>query len=433
MYKIINVIITIIATSFYLFPIKFTFFQLANTKMMLAVCGLCILGYNLVIRKNAKFNKGLLILTLFACGVSLASLLSMVLNGTPDGAYFSYVISMWVWTSAGYAVVMLIKHTHKKVSVEYLCYYLIAVCAIQCVLAIMIDTSDIVRTFVYKFYTETRYLEGKRIFGIGCAVDVAGGRFAAILIMISFLLFHVNKQENSNQKIALLLISYGIIAIVGNIIGRTTTIGLIISIIVIVMSFILNKSRTNSKLAYWVIGSCLAAIVISVYLYETDIRWQYYLEFAFEGFFSLVEKGRWEVHSNDMLMEGFIFPDNLRGWLIGDGYFGNTDIIDPYYNGETWYGYYKGTDAGYSRFLFYFGLIGLAAFYAFLIKVCQTCMRNFPSYKYMFLMILMLNFIIWIKVSTDIYCVFAPFVGLGLVSSECSEKTEPHRVINTLL
>ena len=424
MYKIINILITLIATSLYIFPIKFTFFSIANTKMILAVIGLIILGYRLVIKKNAAINKDFFILTIFACGVSLASLLTMVINGTPDDIYFSYVVSMWVWTSGAYTVVMLIKHTHNKANIENLCYYLIAVCAIQCIIAILIDTSQGVKSFVDSFYIDAEFLsEKKRLYGIGCGLDIAGGRFAAVLIMIAFLLFKVNNQENSNIKICLLLISYIIIGTIGNVIGRTTTTGLILSIIVIFISFIINKSDSNRRLSYWIVGFCLASIIIFVYLYNTDIRWQKYLEFGFEGFFSLVEKGRWEVHSNDMLMEGFIYPDNLRGWLIGDGYFGNTDIIDPYYTGKTWYGFYKGTDAGYSRFLFYFGLTGLIAFSAFLSKVCQTCMKNFPSYKYMFLLILILNFIIWIKVSTDIFCIFAPFLCLDPTRSNFSKQT----------
>lgn len=61
----------------------------------------------------------------------------------------------------------------------------------------------------------------------------------------------------------------------------------------------------------------------------------------------------------------YVFPDNLKTWIIGDGYFSNPYNTDPFYIGTRSRGYYMGTDVGYLRFIFYFGLIGLSAFIAF--------------------------------------------------------------------
>lgn len=412
-FKILCVIITIIATSCYFFPFSFPFFQIANTKMILAVFALAILIVKVAKDRNGRINKDFFVISLFAGGVSLASLISMTLNDTPDSTYLTYIISMWVWLGGAYTVVSLIKAVHGKVSVEIVCYYLIAVCVMQCILAILIDNYPLVRIFVDSIFSGAQfYFEKERLYGIGCALDVAGGRFAAVLIMIAFLLLNISKQKTDHLKLFLLLVSFVIIAVIGNMIGRTTTVGLILSIFIIVSGLLINHGVELIKLRNWILGLGLVAIGIFVYLYNTNQYWHDYLEFGFEGFFSLAESGRWEVHSNEMLQEGFIFPDNIRGWLIGDGYFGDTNIIDPYYVGPTWYGFYKGTDAGYSRFLFYFGLVGLIAFSAFFVKVCQVCMRALPQYKYMFLAILCLNFLIWIKVSTDIFIVFAPFLCL---------------------
>lgn len=412
-FKILCVIITIIATSCYFFPFSFPFFQIANTKMILAVFALAILIVKVAKDRNGRINKDFFVISLFAGGVSLASLISMTLNDTPDSTYLTYIISMWVWLGGAYTVVSLIKAVHGKVSVEIVCYYLITVCTMQCILAIIIDNYPLVRIFVDSVDSGAHfYLAKDRLYGIGCALDVAGGRFAAVLIMIAFLLLNISKQKTDHLKLFLLLVSFVIIAVIGNMIGRTTTVGLILSIFIIVSGLLINHGVELIKLRNWILGLGLVAIGIFVYLYNTNQYWHDYLEFGFEGFFSLAESGRWEVHSNEMLQEGFIFPDNIRGWLIGDGYFGDTNIIDPYYVGPTWYGFYKGTDAGYSRFLFYFGLVGLIAFSAFFVKVCQVCMRALPQYKYMFLAILCLNFLIWIKVSTDIFIVFAPFLCL---------------------
>ena len=68
--------------------------------------------------------------------------------------------------------------------------------------------------------------------------------------------------------------------------------------------------------------------------------------FAFEGFFSLAEKGEWEVASNEMLKNMIVYPDEFKTWMIGDGYFLNQRY-DPNYIGDaTEGGFYMGTDIG---------------------------------------------------------------------------------------
>lgn len=419
MMRILGIIATGVLTSFYLFPVLFTFFPVMNTKTLLAACGLVLSVVNLARYGKGSVNKDFMVLTLFACGVSLATLLSMVLNDTPDATYLSYVISFWVWVSAAYVVITLMTMVHQKVTIELVCYYLIAVCAVQCIIAVLIDNYLPVKNFVDSFCANISYMdEKKRLYGIGCGLDIAGGRFAAILIIISFLLPQSLKKKNGNLRIAFLLLSFGIISVIGNIIGRTTTIGMLLAIAVVIYTIWTDESDQRVQFRKWVLSSTIIVLAFAVCLYELNDQWREYLDFGFEGFFSLVEKGRWEVHSNEMLKDGLIFPEGIRQWLIGDGYFGNTDEIDPYYIGQTWYGFYKGTDAGYSRFLFYFGLIGLIAFSLFLLKVTQVCMRKFPRYSYMFLMILFFNFMYWIKVSTDIFIVFAPFLCLPYENEE---------------
>ena len=73
----------------------------------------------------------------------------------------------------------------------------------------------------------------------------------------------------------------------------------------------------------------------------------------------------------------------------------------------------SGTDIGYLRFIFYFGLIGLISFSFFFIEVAKECARMLPEYKLMLLFILLLGFIIWLKVSTDVFVVFALLFCVG--------------------
>lgn len=420
--KIVFIPLTIVLTSFFYFPFYFTFFPSANTKMVLAACGLFLLFVQLGGNRGAVISKDFFVVSLFALGVSFASLLTMVLNNSIDNAYLSYIVSMWVWVGAAYFVVNVIKAIHGNVSVELICFYMIAVGVLQCLIAIAIDRYAPVKSFVDSFLAGEGYMgkafEG-RLYGIGCALDVAGGRFAVLLVMIAFLLPKMFERKNSYYYVLPLLLAFGIIAVIGNMIGRTATVGLILAIAswgyMIIGKGITNKEK--KLLIRWVLGLMGIAIIISVFLYNTSDYWYKYFRFGFEGFFSLVEKGRWEVQSNEMLKEGLIFPTNLWTWIIGDGYMAAMQN-DPYYQGDLFYGYYMGTDAGYSRFLFYFGLIGLTAFIAFMFKVCRICMKHTVYYQYMFLALFLLNLAIWIKVSTDIFLAFAPFLCISREEDE---------------
>ena len=409
----------LIFTSFFYFPFYFTFLPEANTKMILALFGLIWLLVRMGERGDRSINKDFFLVSLYAAGVSLASFLTMIVNDSVDGAYLGYLVTMWVWTGAAYFVVNFIKAVHGKVSVELVCFYMIAVGALQCLLAILIDIYAPLKNVVDSFLAGEGFMgkavEG-RLYGIGCALDVAGGRFAVLLVMIAFLLPNMFSKTNPYLYVIPLLIAFGIIAIIGNMIGRTTTVGLILAVaywiyILLTKQVVIGKERT--QMIRWIVGGTFVVMFVSISLYHASDFWHKYFRFGFEGFFSLVEKGSWEIQSNEMLKEGLIFPDNFRTWIIGDGYMGAMKD-DPYYQGEFWYGFYKGTDAGYSRFLFYFGLIGLGAFIIFLFKVCRVCMKSSVRYQYMFLAIFLLNMAIWIKVSTDIFLAFAPFLCLAV-------------------
>lgn len=82
-----------------------------------------------------------------------------------------------------------------------------------------------------------------------------------------------------------------------------------------------------------------------------------------------------------------------------------------------------GTDVGYLRFIFYFGLLGLSAFIAFLCKSAKLCIDRFPKEKALFVMLLIVNFVVWFKVSTDIFLVFALFLMFPNGQSVEEEKT----------
>ena len=427
MLRVIAVIFIGILTSFYFFPFEFAILPGANTKMIMAGLSLIVFGVNLAKSKMATIDRGFLIISILACLVSLAGLVSVAYNETNDYTYATYIVSMWVWLGGAYFTVYCMRWLHKKVSVPVVANYLIAVCVVQCIIALLIDNFPEVKSFVHTYIAGFDWVgfeqleDGGRLYGIGATLDVAGLRFSAVLTMIAFLTGE--SIETSNHKLTICyLLAFGFITIVGNMIARTTTLGVILSC----LYWAYASKRVGNKRALWryIIGMTCVAIVVSAFLYSRNPVFKEDIRFAFEGFFSLAEDGEWNVSSNYRLKNMYVFPDNLKTWLVGDGYIENPYQRDPYYMGPRWGGYYMATDVGYLRFIFYFGVFGLALFIAFFCKVTQICIKRFPTYQVFFLMLVAVNFIVWFKVSTDIFLVFALFLCLTTDESSTDSSLE---------
>jgi hypothetical protein len=263
--------------------------------------------------------------------------------------------------------------------------------------------------------------ELERIYGIGASLDVAGVRFSACLILLAWAI-NKKKELMSNTQMFIALVAFVVIAVVGNMIARTTLVGVVLSIACVIMTFRLNSVSTSAfRLLRVALVILLVALPLSVYLYNNNLQFHELSRFAFEGFFNLFEKGEWQIDSNDKLKTMIVFPDNAKTWIIGDGYFINPYYTDPTYVGYQPGGYYMGTDIGYLRFIFYFGLIGLLAFSIFFITSAKVCIAKLPEYKLLIIFILLLGFVIWLKVATDVFLVFALLLCVANLRDEDNE------------
>ena len=105
-----------------------------------------------------------------------------------------------------------------------------------------------------------------------------------------------------------------------------------------------------------------------------------------------------------------VWPEKLHTWIIGDGYFDNA-LADPNYLGEALErGFYMGTDIGYLRFIFYFGVLGLIWIIAVVVYSAYVCAKYNKPYTWLFVMALLVGLVVWAKVSTDIFLFFCLFL-----------------------
>ena len=415
MIKYIGMLVVTMITSMYFFPFEFTFLPGANTKMIMAGLGLVWFGINMAKgTQEGGLNRDLFNLSIWAMGISLISLVGVTLNNTSDYTFVTYVVSMWVWLGGAYTATRLMKGLHGYLNVELVCHYLIAVCVGQCLIAYGMDMFPALKNFVDGFLASSGFM-GKtedRLYGIGASLDVAGSRFAAVLIIISYLSVNARTAKNWGRRCAYIL-SFLLIIIIGNMIGRTTTVGAGMAILCWIYTLVFgdDKQKAEEKQMLLTMSAVLLCLLpVIIYFYNTSTSVHDNIRFGFEGFFTLVEKGHWETHSNNILKNMYDLPETTKTWLIGDGYFDDAIAVDPYYLGYAWKGFYHGTDVGYLRFIYYGGVFFMLSFVIYMLNVALVCMRQFEGYALLFFALLILNYLVWLKVSSDLFSVFAIFL-----------------------
>ena len=381
-----------------------------------------LLGISLIKKRNQLVDKNFIQLSLYALVTSLIAFIAITFNDTPDTAYTTYIISMLVWLGGAYTVCSIIKRIHGKVDIILISQYIIAVCIIQCALALIIDMNPSIKQIIDNYIEQDAiFLNNvKRIYGIGASLDVAGGRFSCAIVMVVYIISRKGYKSKWYTNIYYMF-AFLWISIVGNMVARTTSVGVGVAFIYMIFELRPHNGKIiGESLVFWKWLALLLIIFIPVgiYLYNSVPEIRSNIRFAFEGFFSLVEKGKWEVGSNETLRNMYVYPENIKTWIIGDGYFSNPRSIETYTGETTRYGYYMGTDVGYLRFIFYFGVIGLISISLVMIKGVQFCMNQNQNHKILFLLIIVMNFIIWFKVSTDLF----PVIALYFCINESSEQ-----------
>ena len=398
--KWIGVLFAGACASMFFFPIVFAAFPFTNTKNLMAAIGLVFLFMIMIYKRELSLPRGIIVLFFLSVLVSVAAYFSMIYNHTPDAAYVTYFRAVIIWLSAAYVVCMVIYWVHGSISVGLILNYLIGVCIFQCVMALLIDFIPAVKEAV-----DSVILQGQdfltsigRLYGIGAFLDIAGSRFAAVLIALAVYVDY-KKDELSLASAFVYIMCFIIISVIGNMIARTTVVGMGIGLAYLIFRQLFGILQQRNTGADWkVIGTWVTAlgilIPVAIMFFLSSEQFNQRIRFGFEGFFSLAETGEWNVSSNNRLETMIVFPEEQKTWLIGDGYFDNQMDDLNYLGDATEEGYYMGTDVGYLRFIFYFGLIGLVAISLVLIYAAYLCVDAYPEYKVIFWMVLLCNFVV---------------------------------------
>lgn len=414
--KILIGLILVVVTSLYLFPIEFTFLPKAiNSKILVAAFGSMAFVFDSIKKKAMEFSQSLLVSMLLAIIFSLWCFFCVIAANTYEMDYATYIVSFLTWMAGAYGVYAAMKIVYGEVDLWLLTRYLALVGVFQCVSAVMIDNNQSFCDLVDRFVVGgSYYREHGRIYGIGAALDPAGIRFSTILVLLAHQFSFDQEVRSKGLYQTTDMIAFAVILIIGSTISRTTIVGGAMGIVYMVISLVRLRQggfiTTRMIQVFFIFIVVLVGIILSaVYFYRTSATFESYLRFGFEAFFNWAETGEFRTSSTDQLGKMWVWPDDTRTWIIGRGTYGVFE---------------NNTDIGYCNFTFYCGLIGLAIFSLFFIYVHLVQNRKFHHFWLVSLMLVAITFIVWCKVTTDIFYLDALLFCIAADSDEEEDVPE---------
>lgn len=394
-------LVLIVVVSFYVFPISFTFLPHAiNSKILVGVFGILAFVFDGIRKKGITFSEPTIIGAVLASIFSVWCLFSITNTSNYNTIYADYIVSYTTWLAGAYGVYAALNLVYEKVDLEIITRYLALVGVFQCITAVLIDNFGSFQSFVDRWMDlEQDFLHrGNRMYGIGAALDPGGIRFAVILVMIAHQ-FSTNPKVRTNSLYqATDLVAFAIITIIGSVISRTTTIGAALGIVYIIIALFRMRrggfvTTRMIRRFFWFILVMIGIIIAAIYFYRNSETFKEYLRFGFEAFFNWVETGEFRTDSTDVLMERmWIWPQDLHTWVFGQGTFGI---------------YENNTDIGYCNFTLYCGLVGMVIFSIFFLYCHFSMVNKYREFGIVACLLTALTFIVWIKVTTDIFFIDA--------------------------
>lgn len=333
--------------------------------------------------------------------MALLSIVGIIINGTADFTFIYFPIQIIYLLILAFCIFKIFSHYYKKIDYYVITKYYISCLLIQSIIASAMFVNESFRDLMFDFQgfvVTERVLQmflGVRLIGLGCFYFGAGVIYGLGLILLIPVMF----KEQKKSKLVKLILIYLFLFAVGCFFARTCMIGLAVSALMIISCLIKPKVRHRAYqiINQFILWSSLIIIsMVSIYMASPKLQEDYgkIIDFGFEAFINLSENGELSTKSSDGLQEEHlkILPDKINTYLLGD-----TQWMD----GDH---YYKGSDVGYIRLLFFFGIGGIVLFLSYQYSVLTTLcsIYNNPILNRCFKFIFLYVIILLVKGYTDV-------------------------------
>lgn len=388
--------IDVFALFFYLYSVQFVFVPgNIGTRPLMGLIGLFVFFYDLTHNRipNCIFRRACIYFR-YLLYVAMISVFTMILNGSGDAEFVKYFISMSLVYFSCYYVTKILKR-HEKYNFNDLIDLLEFIVLIQLLLSLIMFFVPSVKNFLVGIQNwgmdgyMVDQVSSVRLIGFGASFFLAGTIISYCLILLSYKLL-CSDMSKSIRLLGFLL--YFLILFLGIFMARTTVVGFIFSLILVLL--LNNRMKVINLKA--IVMSFIFIIGLIFALFQTVISSIPELEILSDNAFELIinaqETGEASSHSTNELSAMYEnFSVNAGTLVIGDAHF----VGDKG-------GYYQNTDVGFFRLIFYFGLVGSFFYFLFQYKVIAMMRRCFNIPFALFFVIYMLLLVLNLKGFADL-------------------------------
>lgn len=365
--KLANKILIVILFFSYIYEIHYNIFPW-DFPVMLGFLGIILYVTSPKIRTYCyQQDWKVLRLSMLFIPILIVSLLSIIINQTSDLYFVKLAILTPIRIFGLIPIMLLIKHTYGKIHYTTIIWLFLICGVVQIFLAISMWLVPGLKNNLYTLLAFSEISEiilertdGLRLNGFGTNFFGSGIIHGFMLILAILLLLTKNATMRNNIMVILICI---ILFIGGMMMARTTLIGGCFALLIYLLSQ-RNWLSSFKLLGGFILVICLSLTIISRTSTSLFSQFESLFEFGFEMFINYFTWGEISTSSTDVMINMYIFPKNFYTWLLGDGLW--TDSLNGYY--------YMGTDIGYCRMIFYFGIIGTLTFF--------ICCKKFISSIY---------------------------------------------------
>ena len=378
---------------FTLFPINFVFLpSFASTRLILAFLGSVIWFLDLVRKRKIYYYKFLTVFFITFL-ISIWSVLStFVLSSGNDYTFVKLPVTIAVMYFSSYLCISTINVFYSEVNFNVVTKYFIYAILLQSLIVVIQFVnpeiasliSQIQRLTERQVNISTSQLEdGSRFIGFGLLFYTASFFYGTALILIAFQLKY--KSMTQVSKISSLLI-YLVIFFIGMGLARSTIIGFASSLIVFIFPIKSVKSIINITFKFIIsIILTILTIFIIIKIFPTFTKsLEALINNAFDFVIAYINTGKLSSESASGTIDYFIFPNDIRTYLVGTG------LYETYFSK----GDYNYSDVGYLRLLYYFGIPGMILFLiveAKLLKLAFKTKKLKPIYYSMLIILFITN------------------------------------------
>lgn len=407
---------------FYIYPILFVGIPV-STRLLYSFIAIILVLYGICCKSSVLAKEYLPVLSILFFIFSL-SCLSIFINGTSDFEFIKYPVSIIAILFSAYALVRIFEMMDIPCNFNYIAKLFVSVVFTQCVVAVLMF---VIPSF-YELMTSMQVisideaekmssLSEMRIIGFGSQYFGAGITNGLALIILAYLI-RVGEYDSTMLKASAMFL---FIFAVGIGMARTTFIGFGIALLLLLpcsglLKFNLALFKRNVMLLLSV-SALMSLAFISVYILfpKTIASLTPLFNFALEMFLNYFESGSLTTESTSQLATMYIFPTNIYTYFIGDGLYTVDSGL-----------YYMGTDVGYLRLLFYFGVFGILSFITLQVLMLLTSTQGVPHGNTLFIVILLYILILNFKGFADLASVLALFFTVCVFDKKYSYSEINH-------